>query len=198
LLWADAALAGRFGERRKPPSPGRVALLAFWDDDSALDRFLDEHPVASALSGGWMARLEPLRAFGSWPGLPDDISRERSVSYDGPAVVLTLGRLRLSQTVRFLRTSSKAEAKAAAAPGAIFATGLARPPFLATCSVWEDSRSLSSYAYGNSDPRHLDAIHAQAAKDFHKQSAFVRFRPYDVRGSLGGKNPLAENALSVA
>ena len=85
----------------------------------------------------------------------------------------------------------------AAAPGLIWATGLARPPFLATCSLWEDTRSLSTYAYGHSDPRHSDAITAQAKKDFHHESAFIRFRPYGVHGSLAGRNPLQEHALSV-
>src|SRR5437868_6116655 len=47
------------------PSSGRVGLIAFWDDDSALDDFLADHPLASLLAGGWRARLEPLRAFGS-------------------------------------------------------------------------------------------------------------------------------------
>lgn len=193
----DAAITAPFGEHRRPPTLGRVGLIAFWDDDAALDAFLDDDPLAAVLAGGWRVRMEPLRAYGSWPGLPDDLPRERSVAYDGPAVVLTLGRLRVSQTVRFLRASGKAEAKVAKAPGMIWATAMARPPFVATCSLWQDSKAIATYAYGNSDPRHLDAIHQQEAKDFHKQSAFVRFRPYEVSGSLGGKNPLAAGALSV-
>ena len=50
------------------PDLGRAALVAFWDDDAALDRFLAEHPMAAALAGGWRVRLAPLRAYGSWPG----------------------------------------------------------------------------------------------------------------------------------
>ena len=170
--------------------------MSLWDDDVALDRFQAEHPLAKKFAEGFHVRLEPLRAYGSWPGLPADVPTERSVDYDGPAVVLTLGRLRLTQTVRFLRTSGKAEAKVVRAPGLIWATALARPPFLATCSLWEDTRALSTYAYGHSDPRHSDAINAQAAKDFHHQSAFIRFRPYGAHGSLSGRNPLREHALA--
>jgi hypothetical protein len=56
---------------------------------------------------------------------------------------------------------------------------------------------LSTYAYGHSDPRHSDAIDKQAAKDFHHQSAFIRFRPYAAEGSLDGKNPLREHVLAT-
>jgi hypothetical protein len=33
-----------------------------------LERFAS-HPLAEELAGGWHARMEPLRVFGSWPGL---------------------------------------------------------------------------------------------------------------------------------
>ena len=32
----------------------------------------------------------------------------------------------------------------------------------------------------------------QARKDFHHESAFIRFRPVAVRGSLQGKNGVAD------
>jgi hypothetical protein len=118
------------------------------------------------------------------------------VDHDGPAAVLTLGRVRPTQIVRFLRTSAKAEARVVGAPGLTWATGLARPPFVATCSLWESTQALSTYAYGNREPAHPDAIAADQAKPFHRQSAFIRFRPYGARGSLGGRNPLVVNALT--
>src|SRR5207253_1081781 len=101
----SAALLGK-------PDFGRVALVAFWDDDEALDRFLADHPMARELAGGWHVRLAPLRAFGGWPGLPSNTPTSRVVEHDGPVAALTLGRLRLSQTLRFLRASAKAEARA--------------------------------------------------------------------------------------
>jgi len=178
------------------PSLRRLALLAFWDSDDDLDRFLAQHPLAATLAGGWHARLEPLRAFGTWPGLPDDLSRERATDYTGPALVLTLGRVRLTQVLRFLRTSLAAEAAARTAGGMVWGTALARPPFVATCSLWESTRDLATYAYGARQAAHPDAIDADAAKPFHHQSAFIRFQPYTVVGSLTGKNPLPEHGLA--
>lgn len=108
LRHADLAAATPLSASVLPrPAFGRIALIGFWDDDEALDRFVRAHPLASRLGGGWHARLAPLRRFGSWPGLADDISDSRHTTYDGPAVVLTLGRLRLTQAGRFLRASAE-------------------------------------------------------------------------------------------
>jgi len=197
LRSARLALAAPLtGSLRRAPDFGRLGLVAFWDDDDALDRFLARDPVAAKLAGGWHVRLAPLRAFGTWPGLPTDLATSRAVDGDGPAAVLTLGRLRLTQSVRFVRTSAKAEAAVVEAEGLTWATGLGRPPFVATCSLWKTAQALSSYAYGDQDPAHSNAIAAQRAKDFHHESAFIRFRPYGSQGHLVGANPLAENWMS--
>src|SRR5437016_4206529 len=118
LRHADVAVAAPLRSSTVvAPQFGRVALIAFWDDDDALDGFLDEHPIASVLADGWRTRLEPLRAWGTWPGLPADTPTTRNVDTHGPAVALTLGRLRATQAVRFFRTSARAERAARDAPG---------------------------------------------------------------------------------
>ena len=198
LRHANVALAAPLGASVLPsPDLGRVGLIAFWDDDDALDRFLSDHPMAATLASGWHVRLEPLRAWGSWPGLPSDVTTEHDVEHEGPAVVVTLGRLRLTQTARFLRTSARAEGAVVEAEGLIWATGLARPPLVATCSLWQSARALSTYAYGKREPAHADAITAHQRKPFHHQSAFIRFRPYGSEGRLDGRNPLAEAWMSA-
>jgi hypothetical protein len=171
-------------------------MVAFWDDDAALDRFLADHPVAEALATGWRTRLEPLRAFGSWPGLDADVPRARAVPHDGPAAVLTLGRFKWRRAVPFLRTSRKAELAVVDAPGLLWATGMARPPFVATCSLWESSDALSDYAYGDAGDPHPGAIAADRAKPFHHREAFIRFRPYASEGRLDGRNPLPEHWMA--
>jgi hypothetical protein len=191
LRFAKVALAGALSGSFVPsPTLGRVGLIAFWDDDDALDQFLADHKQADRLGGGWQARLAPLRVFGTWPGFPDDVSRDRHVAHDGPVAVLTLGRLRLRRAVSFLRTSAKAEATALHADGMTWATGMARPPFVSTLSLWESTDALSAWAYGDGGQAHPAAIAADRAKPFHRQSAFVRFRPYRMEGQLEGKNPL--------
>jgi hypothetical protein len=78
-----------------------------------------------------------------------------------------------------------------------WATALARPPFVATCSLWQDTRALATYAYGRREPAHSDAIEAGRTKPFHKESAFIRFRPYGSGGNLTGRNPLTDTMMTV-
>ena len=200
LRHANMALAAPLGGSVLPtPQFSRVGLIAFWDDDAAIDGFLSGHPLASKLSQGWNVRLEPLRAHGTWPGLPTDLPKQRAVEHDGPVAALTLGRPRISQFPRFLRTSAKAEARVVVAPGLTWATGLGHPMSLvATCSLWESTKALSTYAYGTREPAHPDAIANGEARPFHHEQAFIRFRPFASQGHLEGKNPLPETWMAPA
>src|SRR4051812_31289169 len=72
LRWATVTVAAPLGPRLLPaPQLGRIGLIAAWDDDAALDAFQADDPLAARLAAGWHARLEPMRAFGAWPELPD-------------------------------------------------------------------------------------------------------------------------------
>ncbi len=208
LRHVNLALAARLGGSLLTKTDvGRVALVAMWDYDAALDHFLAESPVAHTLAGGWHVRLEPLRAHGSWPGLAGDISKSRRVDSTGPVGVLTMGKVRIPRLPAFLRASAKAEARVVDAPGRIWATALVRPPFVATCSLWESAEASVEYAYGRDGSKdatnghdtanaHDAAIAQGRFKPFHHREAFVRFRPYASVGHLEGKNPLPQSWLA--
>jgi hypothetical protein len=197
LRSADIALVTPLaGTLRRIPKLGRVGLVAFWDDDSALDRFLAEDERAARFAGGWQVRLTPIRMYGGWPGMPAETPSERNVPHDGPLAVLTLARFRLRRMTQFFRTSVKAEAAALQAPGMIWGTAMAKPPFVATCSLWESTRAIADYAYGREPAAHPAAVNADRADPFHHQSAFLRFQPYASSGQLSGPNPLAADWLT--
>ncbi|MEA2141489.1 MAG: hypothetical protein QOC91_1588 [Solirubrobacteraceae bacterium] len=176
------------------PDPGRVALIAAWDDDAALDRFIADHPLAQALRGGWHARLRPTHIYGAFPPL-DGLAVDGPPAMDDeePAAALTIGRLRLSQAARFLKAGAAAERLAVRDPSMLRGIGLARPPGLvATFSLWRTTREMRAYAGGRSGAEHRDAVKAHAERPFHHASAFIRFRPYGAVGEWDGENPLAE------
>jgi hypothetical protein len=184
-----APLSGR------PPAPqlGRLGLVASWDDEASLDAFLDTHPLAETLAGGWSVRLDPLRAVhvadGPWPGLPNDLPTGK-VDGTGPVVVLTIGHLRLPRLVPFLRASAKAERDVADSPGVLWATGLANlgQRIVSTLSIWDSPEHTRTYATSTSG--HSAAMRAQAQRSFHHYGSFIRWRPYAATGSLEGRNPL--------
>jgi hypothetical protein len=190
--YAELTTAAPLTPRLLPrPTLGRVGLIAAWDSDEALDDFLAGHPLAEEFARGWHVRLAPTRIFGTWSKLDGILRDETPMAGDEPAAVLTLGRLRLSQTWRFLKASAAAEGLAQRNPALLASTALARPPALvATFSLWQSTAAMRAYAGGDTDQGHVAASRAHAVRPFHHESAFVRFRPYGSAGSWDGKDPL--------
>jgi len=201
LRYAALTAASPLSATRLPrPDPGRIGLIAAWDDDDAIDRFLADHPLAQALRGGWHARLAPTHIFGAFPPLDGLVGdAPPAMGDEEPAAVLTIGRLRLSQAPRFLRASGAAERLAVRDPSMLRGTGLARPPGLvATFSLWRTTREMRAYAGGGAGPEHRAAVKAHAKRPFHHASAFIRFRPYGAEGEWDGENPLAKTLPAPA
>ena len=177
------------------PNLGRVALIATWEDENALEDFLARHTLAYQLAHGWRVRLQPTRIFGRWQSLDGLVTREQPMDEDEPAAVLTIGRLRFTQAPRFFRATAKAEALAVREPSLLASTGLARPPALVgTFSLWKSTAAMRAYVEGKDQPAHSKAVQAHAVKPYHHESAFVRFRPYASEGQWDGRDPLAETS----
>lgn len=198
LQYAETAITAPLGGGPLPsPRPGRVAMIAGWEDEAALDRFATSHRLAPTFARGWELRAEPLRVSGHWPELPGLPARPLPVDDREPVVALTLGRLRLARAIPFLRSSVPAEAEAVADGALLASTGLARPPRLvSTFSVWRSMAAMREYAYGKAGA-HQAAVRADRARPFHHASAFVRLRPLGSRGSWEGRDPLAGLAAAA-
>jgi hypothetical protein len=201
LRYAAVTLTAPLGGELLPRvRPGRVGMVAAWDDDKALDRFLANHPLAQRLEVGWHLRMTPLRASGTWSALPELERSEGQVAPDEPVAAVTLGRLRATNMLRFLKASAPAEQLVTESTGLLASSGLARPPHLfVTFSLWRTLTAMQDYAYGRNGAGHQDAVRAHAAKPFHHESIFARFRPYDSAGKLDGRDPFTEvSAVSAA
>jgi hypothetical protein len=191
LRYAETTITATLGGSVLPaPQPRRAGMIAAWDEDAALERFLREDPLAERFAGGWHVRLEPLRVSGAWPEMPGLPEHELPIDDEEPVAVLTLGRLRLTRLVPFLRTGAPAESEAATAPELLAATGLARPPHLvSTFSLWRSAAAMRDYAYRERGA-HRAAVRSDRERAFHHRSAFIRFRPYLSQGSWEGRDPL--------
>jgi len=193
MTYAEPTMVGPLGERPPRPQLGRLGLIAAWEDDAAIDRFLGEHPFGEQVAGGWHARLEPRRCFGSWAGMPELPKRELPMDDDEPAAALTLGRLRALRIRPFLKASKPAEREAVGNPAVVALTGLtrpARPRLVSTFSIWRSAGAMRTYAFGKDGP-HQAAVRADRALPFQHEQAFVRFRPLASAGNWDGSDPLA-------
>jgi hypothetical protein len=185
LRYAETVFTTPLGTSRPEPSFGTVALIAAWEDDAARDRFDSSHPLARDLASGWHARMEPLRVFGSWPGLSGLPERPLPVDDEEPVAVITLGRFRPSRLRPFLRASAPAERDVLAEPGLLASTAFARlPNLVSTFSLWRSAAEMRDYATRR-DGTHRAAVAKDRERPFHRHSAFIRFRPYETRGQCG-------------
>ena len=184
LRYAETVFTAPLGSSRPQPSFGTVALIAAWDDEAALDRFAS-HPLARELESGWQARMEPLRVFGSWPGLSGLPERPLPVDDDEPVAVITLGRFKPLRLRPFLRASAPAERDVLVQPGLLASTAFARlPNLVSTFSLWRTAAEMRAYAH-DKDGSHQAAVAEDRERPFHRHSAFIRFRPYETRGRCG-------------
>jgi hypothetical protein len=81
----------------------RFAMFAQWDDESALDRFLDTHAFGRRLAAGWHVRLQYLRRYGAIAALGDLPERTGTWDPEEPIVAVTIARMKLPELPRFLR-----------------------------------------------------------------------------------------------
>lgn len=179
LRFAELNTRARMGSSVLPsPAPGRFGLVALWDDDAALDRWLATDP---RLAGDFRVRLEPLRATGRIEAMGDLVDGERPVDDDERVAVLTYGRLRPRVAHHFLRASAQAEGRAVDDPAMTHGTALAAPVrTVATFSLWRTAGEMKRYAYDAGS--HTDAMKAMRVHDFHSEYLFARFRPYADEG----------------
>jgi hypothetical protein len=56
---------------------------------------------------------------------------------------------------------------------------------MSTVSVWSSDEAAAAYAYADADAGHPQAIARQRRKDFHHESAFIRYAIVSTGGTLG-------------
>ena len=173
----------------------RLAVFAAWADDAALDRFLTDHQLGQELARGWHVRLEFLRRYGEIAALAPLPKQAGRWDPDEPIVAVTLARLKLPELPRFLRWGQPVERLVAGHPAAVFSTAALRPPrTFSTFSIWRTVREMTEMVHGRSDvpeaDTHAVAMVEQRRKDFHHESAFMRFRPLSEHGTWQGRRML--------
>ncbi len=195
LLYAEALAYMQLGSPTVSPQRmqlRRVAYFARWQDEDALDRFLESHRLGVALSTGWHVRMEFLRRYGMLACLPDLPVRAGDWDTAEPAVAVTLARLKLPQLPRFLKWGKPVERLVLSHPGTTLALAAMRPPGnFSTFSIWRSIEEMTAMVHGHSDvPNaqvHAAAMREQARHDFHHESSFMRFRPLSEHGQLNGQ-----------
>ena len=173
--------------------------MAFWDDNEALDDFCEWHPLADQLNSGWMLRMQPLRTSGAWPGLSVDVPPEQASAWEGPTAVLTIGNVKPRRFGGLQRHTTRIERQLLDSPGFVWGTGMAGlTRLLATLSIFDSAATMATFAHNGPhgegvrastpNPRPAGRDPFRDGTNYFTEAAFIRCRPFGVRGHLSGTN----------
>jgi len=78
------------------------AFFAWWEEEHFIDEFL-KSPSGSSFVGGWHVRMKLYRRWGQISELKDGVVMPELANQDRPVVAVTLARLNILQTGRFIK-----------------------------------------------------------------------------------------------
>lgn len=170
-----------------------LAVFARWDDEAALDRFLGGPGLGPELAKGWHVRMEFVRRWGlisEFEGLP---VRAEKRDPELPVVAVTLARLKMFESMRFIKWGKPVERLVRDHRGKTLALAATRPRHtLATFSIWKSETEMTNMVrgrdnHGSDADRHAAAMGERDRKDFHHQFTTLRFRPLSEHGTWQGR-----------
>ena len=159
----------------------QLVYLARWQDEKALTDFLQKDRRGMRLDKGWHVRLKFYRRWGFVSELDPLPENSPNPNPEAPVVAITLARLKLSETLRFLRWGKPVEGLVRDHPGKTFALAAMRPlGTLSTFSIWKTEREMIQMVQGLSPVPggglHADAMVEQRKKSFHHEFTTMRFQ----------------------
>ncbi|WP_298707363.1 hypothetical protein [Chitinophaga sp.] len=176
----------------------QVAMFAQWENEAAIDRFLNSNSMGQIFSKGWHTRLAFLRQWGNIsafqiPGEPPALNYP-----DEPVVAVTLARMKLPEIPRFIHWGRPVEKLVRDHPGVLFSTASIRlPRTVSTFTIWKSQQEMADMVWGNSavphQNRHVNAMKERERKDFHFEFTTLRFKPIAEFGEWNGRSNYIPN-----
>lgn len=176
----------------------QLVVFAQWENEAAIDNFLEQDNFGKILITGWHIRLAYLRQWGSIDEFAIPKVSNEVDDPDAPVVAVTLARMKLLQVPRFIRWGRPVEKLVRDHPDVALALAATRlPRTVSTFSIWKSQREMVKMVHGQSSvahpKRHSEAMKERERKDFHIQFTTLRFKPMSEHGQWKGRKNILSN-----
>jgi hypothetical protein len=155
--------------------PQRWAALTVWRAHArpigAFDRIATAHVRLT---------LRPTASRGRWAGR--EPFTPAGAGSDGPVLVLTRARLRLTKAMGFWRAIGPVADMLPSAEGLLAAFGIGEAPigFQGTVSIWAGGRQVNAFAYRTAE--HAEVVRTTSARRWYAEELFARLEVLEVTG----------------
>ena len=168
------------------------AFFAWWREEAFLDSFMSK-PPHRFFEQGWQVRMKLYRRWGEVAELKNAIVSPEIAMPEKPVVAVTLARLNILQTPRFIKWGKPVESQVRDHKGQTLALAALRPlNTFSTFSIWKNESEMLNMVHGknklNDGESHRLAMKERSRKDFHHEFTTMRFVPFKEVGIWNGKS----------
>ena len=171
-----------------------IILFAQWENEEAIQQFLQHHSIGKIINQGWSIHMGMIRKWGNYKRFHSE-NTTNNYSINQPIIGFTIADMAITQIPRFIRWGKPVEALVKNHPNCLFSTASIRfSKTISTFSIWENEKAMADMVNGHSKvdapKRHLNAMKEREHQDFYTQFSTFRFYPIAEYGTLNGKQIL--------
>jgi len=176
----------------------QIAIFAQWENEEAIDRFLENNSFGKSVAKGWHIRLILMRQWGKISKFVINDEHEKLDAAINPVVAVTIARMKLFEVPRFIQWGRPVEKLVRDHPCTILSSASIRlPRTVSTFSIWKSQKEMTDMVHGHSSvpqpERHIKAMKERDRKDFHFEFTTLRFKPISEFGEWNGKTNIIPN-----
>lgn len=160
----------------------QVALFAQWENEKALEEYLEKDNFGKILAKGWHVRLSFIRQWGKFSSFQLPEQKEELENPNSPVVAVTIARMKPLEVPRFIQWGRPVEKLVRDHSGTTLSlASFSFPNTVSTFSIWKTEKIMTDMVHGHSanpkDKRHAEAMKERERKDFHFEFTTLRFKP---------------------
>jgi len=176
----------------------QVAFFAQWENEQALENYLENEKFGENLAKGWHVRLKFMREWGKLSGFKIPELKAELKSPLSAVVAVTIARMKPLAVPRFIYWGKPVEKLVRDHPGTTLSLASVKlPNTVSTFSIWQSQKQMTDMVHGHSavakPKRHSNAMQERKRKNFHFEFTTLRFKPIAEFGTWKGKQNFVPN-----